>query len=160
MSSTNTTTTCQEAAMITGLGVATVWVLDQDRAKDFFVDKLGMEVRDDLTLGEGGMRWVTVGAKDQPDLMLTLMVPGPPTHDPETAEQIKALIAKGALGAGAFTTDDCEGDYRAMKARGVNFLQEPQKRPYGVEAIFRDDFGNWFSLTQPSAELDESVGWS
>lgn len=145
--------------MITGLGVATVWVLDQDAAKRFFVDKLGLEPRDDLTLGEGGMRWVTVGAKDQPELMLTLMVPGPPSHDPESAAQIKALIAKGALGAGAFTTTDCEGDYRTLSERGVNFVQEPQKRPYGVEAIFRDDDGNWFSLTQPYAQLDGNVDW-
>lgn len=146
--------------MITALGVATVWVLDQDSAKEFFTDKLGLELREDMTLGEGGMRWVTVGAKDQPDLKLTLMVPGAPTHDPESAEQIKSLIAKGVLGAGAFNTSDCEGDYRALSARGVTFLQEPQRRPYGIEALFRDDSGNWFSLTQPFAELDESADWT
>jgi catechol 2,3-dioxygenase-like lactoylglutathione lyase family enzyme len=149
-----------EAAMITGLGVATVWVLDQDSALRFFTEKLGLELRSDTTLGEGGMRWVTVGAKDQPELMLTLMVPGPPSLDAEAAEQLRALVAKGVLGAGVFTTDDCEGDYRELKARGVEFLQEPQKRPYGVEALFRDDSGNWFSLTQPHSKLDESADWS
>ncbi|SEF54996.1 Catechol 2,3-dioxygenase [Thermomonospora echinospora] len=146
--------------MITGVGVTTVWVLDQDRAKEFFVGKLGMELRDDVTMGEGGMRWLTVGAKDQPDLMLTLMVPGPPAQDPESAEQLKALLAKGVLGAAVFTTTDCEGDYRELKERGVTFLQEPQRRPYGVEAIFRDDFGNWYSLTQRFAEPDESTAWN
>jgi hypothetical protein len=145
--------------MIKCLGVTTVWCLDQDKAKAFFIDKLGLEARDDLTMGEGGMRWVTVGAKDQPELVLTLMVPGPPTLDAESAEQLKALIAKGVLGAGAFTTDDCQGDFRTFSSRGVQFIQEPQHRPYGIEAIFRDDAGNWYSLTQPHAKLDESADW-
>jgi hypothetical protein len=87
-------------------------------------------------MDEGGMRWLTVGAKDRPGLELTLMVPGPPALDPESAEQLKALVAKGVLGAGVFTTDDIHADYEAMKARGVEFLQEPKERPYGVEAIF------------------------
>ena len=145
--------------MITGLGLATVWVLDQDSAKEFFTEKLGLELKNDMTLGDGGMRWVTVAAKQQPELELTLMVPGPPTLDPESAEQLKALVAKGVLGAGAFTTDDCEASYRDLSAKGVTFLQKPQKRPYGVEAIFRDDSGNWYSLTQPSEKLDLSVPW-
>ncbi len=145
--------------MITGLGVATVWVLDQDSAKDFFVNKLGLELRNDMTLGEGGMRWVTVGAKNQPGLQLTLMVPGPPTHDPESAAQLKALIGKGVMGAGAFNTDDCRAAYRELAGRGVSFIQGPQERPYGIEAIFRDDSGNWYSLTQPSEQLDEAVDW-
>ena len=146
--------------MITGLGLATVWVLDQDSAKEFFTEKLGLELKNDMTLGEGGMRWVTVAAKDQPDLELTLMVPGPPSLDQESAEQLKALIAKGVLGAGAFTTDDCHAAHRELSGRGVTFLQEPQKRPYGVEAIFRDDSGNWYSLTERSDRLDESLPWS
>ncbi|RBQ15699.1 VOC family protein [Spongiactinospora rosea] len=145
--------------MIKGMGISTVWVLDQDSAKDFFTDKLGLEVRTDMTLGEGGMRWITVGAKDQPDLQITLMAIGRSAQDPESAEQLRSLVAKGVLGAGAFTTDDCEGDYKRLSAKGVTFLQEPQKRPYGIEAIFRDDSGNWFSLTQQFAELDESAGW-
>ncbi|TDD31812.1 VOC family protein [Actinomadura sp. KC06] len=145
--------------MITKLGLATVWVLDQDAAKAFFTEKLGLEVRDDMTLGEGGMRWVTLGAKQQPDLSLALMVPGPPTMDPGSAEQMKALIAKGVLGAGAFTTDDCQGDYERLSAQGVEFVHAPEKRPYGIEAVFRDDSGCWYSLTQPFEKLDETASW-
>jgi catechol 2,3-dioxygenase-like lactoylglutathione lyase family enzyme len=145
--------------VITNLGLATVWVLDQDSAKEFYTKKLGLELRNDMRMGDDGPRWVTVGAKGRPELDLTLMVPGPPALDPESAEQLKALIAKGVMGAGAFTTDDCEGDYRTFSARGVEFLQEPQRRPYGIEAIFRDDSGNWYSLTQRFDELDESADW-
>lgn len=139
--------------------MATVWVLDQDSAKRFFTEKLGLEERYDFTMGEGGMRWVTVSAKGQPDLQLTLMVPGPPMLDPESAESLKALIAKGVMGAGAFTTDDCHGDYTRLSEKGVEFVQPPKRRPYGIEAIFRDDSGNWYSLTEPFAKLDESAGW-
>ena len=146
--------------MITKLGLATVWVLDQESAKKFFTEKVGLEVRDDMTLGEGGMRWLTLGAKEQPDLSLALMVPGPPSIDPDSAAQMRALIAKGVLGAGAFTTDDCQADYEAMSAKGVEFVQKPEKRPYGIEAVFRDDSGNWYSLTQPFEKLDESVPWN
>lgn len=135
--------------MIKKFGIATVWVLDQESAKAFYTEKLGLELRNDITMGEGGMRWVTVGPKDQPDLTLTLMLPGTPTQDPESAEQLRALVAKGLLGAGVFQTDDCHASYRELSARGVEFVQEPAERPYGIEAIFRDDSGNWFSLTQP-----------
>jgi hypothetical protein len=88
------------------------------------------------------------------------MVPGPPSLDPESAEQLRALVAKGVLGAGAFTTDDCHSDYRELSGRGVEFIQEPQDRPYGIEAIFRDNSGNWYSLTQPHDQLDETADWS
>ncbi|MFJ6085983.1 VOC family protein [Streptomyces sp. NPDC092369] len=147
--------------MIKGLKISTVWVLDQDRAKEFYTGKLGLEVRSDMTLGEGGMRWLTVGAEDQPDVDLTLMVPGPPAMDPESAEMVRKLVAKGVLGAGALTTDDIHGDYKRLKDRGVEFLQEPQERPYGIEAVFRDDSGNWFSFTQPrEGDLDLSKDWA
>ena len=146
--------------MIKGLSIANVWVLDHDRAKAFYTEKLGLEVRVDMTMGEGGMRWLTVGAEDQPDLELTLMVPGPPALDPESAEQLKALVAKGVLGAGVFATDDIHADYKAMKERGVEFLQEPKERPYGIEAIFRDDSGNWFSFTQRHTDIDLSKEWA
>ncbi|MFE7234963.1 VOC family protein [Streptomyces sp. NPDC057596] len=146
--------------MIKGLSIANVWVLDHDRARAFYTEKLGLEVRVDMTMGEAGMRWLTVGAKDQPDLELTLMVPAPPALDSESAEELKKLIAKGVLGAGVFATDDIHADYRAMKARGVEFLQEPQERPYGTEAIFRDDSGNWFSFTQRREQLDLDKDWS
>jgi catechol 2,3-dioxygenase-like lactoylglutathione lyase family enzyme len=146
--------------MIKGIVITTVWVLDQDRAKEFYTEKLGLEVRTDMTMGEGGMRWLTVGAKDQPDVELTLMVPGPPGLDPESAEAMKKLISKGVLGAGVLATDDVYADYETLKSRGVEFLQEPQERPYGVEAIFRDDSGNWFSFTQRREQLDLAKEWS
>ncbi|MEV7426147.1 MULTISPECIES: VOC family protein [unclassified Streptomyces] len=148
--------------MIKGLSIAAVWVLDHDRAKEFYTEKLGLELRADMTLGEGGMRWVTVGAPDQPDLMLTLMVPGAPAMDEESAAEVRKLIAKGVLGAGALATDDVHGDYERLRARGVEFVQPPQERPYGTEAILRDDSGNWFSFTQrrESDDLDLTREWA
>ena len=147
--------------MIKGLVISTVWVLDQNRAKEFYTEKLGLEVRTDMTLGEGGMRWLTVGAKDQPDVVLTLMVPGGPGMDEESAEAVRKLVAKGVLGAGVLATDDVHGDYERLRARGVEFLQPPQERPYGTEAILRDDSGNWFSFTQPrEGDLDLEKEWA
>jgi catechol 2,3-dioxygenase-like lactoylglutathione lyase family enzyme len=140
--------------MIQGLGITTVWTFDQQRTKAFFTEKLDFEVRDDISMGD--MKWVTVGAKNQPGVALTLMSPDGPGLDPESAEALKKLVGKGVLGAGAFTTDDCRGDYATFKARGVEFLQEPKERPYGIEAIFRDDSGNWYSLTERNEELDFS----
>ncbi|GCD43896.1 VOC family protein [Streptomyces paromomycinus] len=146
--------------MIKGLAITTVWVLDQDRAKEFYTQKLGLEVRTDMRMGgEDGMRWLTVGAEDQPGVELTLMVPGPPGMDPESGEHLKQLVSKGLMGAGVLATDDVKADYAALKAKGVEFLQEPQERPYGTEAIFRDDSGNWFSLTQRSEQLDLGKDW-
>ncbi|MFF9023994.1 VOC family protein [Streptomyces eurythermus] len=140
--------------MIKGLAISTVWTTDQQRTKAFFTEKLDFEVRTELALGD--MRWITVGAKDQPGVELALMSLDGPGLDPESAEAMKKLVAKGALGAGAFHTDDCRGDYERFRARGVEFVQEPKERPYGIEAIFRDDNGNWYSLTERSAELDFS----
>jgi catechol 2,3-dioxygenase-like lactoylglutathione lyase family enzyme len=145
--------------MITGIAIATVWVLDQDSAKAFYTEKLGFELRTDSQMGPGA-RWITVGAKGQPDVELTLMVPGPPALDPESAEQLKGLVAKGVLGAGVMRTDDCRATYKELAAKGVEFVQEPAERPYGVEALFRDDSGNWFSLTQRRHHLDESLPWA
>ncbi|MFE4856319.1 VOC family protein [Streptomyces sp. NPDC056670] len=147
--------------MIKGLAIATIWVLDQDRAKEFYTEKLGLEVRTDMSFGDGGMRWLTVGAKDQPEVELTLMVPGPPAMDAESAEALRTLVSKGMLGAGVLATDDIHGDYATLKARGVQFLQEPKERPYGTEAIFRDDSGNWFSFTQRrEGDLDLDKDWA
>ncbi|MGW6455293.1 VOC family protein [Streptomyces sp. NPDC055078] len=143
--------------MIKGLGISTVWTLDQERTKTFFTDKLGFEVRSDLSMGD--MRWITVGAKDQPEVELALMSPDN-TTDPESAQALKTLISKGVLGAGAFRTDDCRGDYESFTSKGVEFVQEPQERPYGIEAIFRDDNGNWYSLTERNAELDFTKSWA
>ncbi|GGR92943.1 MULTISPECIES: VOC family protein [Streptomyces] len=140
--------------MIKGLAISTVWTTDQQRTKAFFTEKLDFEVRTELALGD--MRWITVGAKDQPGVELALMSLDGPGLDPESAEAMKKLVAKGALGADAFHTDDCRGDYERFRARGVEFVQEPKERPYGIEAIFRDDNGNWYSLTERGAELDFS----
>ncbi|KIF76018.1 glyoxalase [Streptomyces sp. 150FB] len=146
--------------MIKGLAISTVWVLDHDRAKEFYTKKLGLELRADMTLGDGGMRWLTVGAKDQPEVMLTLMEPGAPMMDEESAQAVRTLVAKGVLGAGALATDDVHADYEALKARGVEFVQPPEERPYGIEAILRDDSGNVFSFTQPrEGGLDLDKEW-
>jgi catechol 2,3-dioxygenase-like lactoylglutathione lyase family enzyme len=132
--------------MITGLSHATVYVLDQDSAKAFYTEKLGFELRQDVTMD--GFRWLTVGSKSQPELEIILAKVGPPMFDPETAEQIRALVAKGVLGAGVMRTADCRATFAELSAKGVTFVQEPAERPYGTEAIFRDDSGNWFSLSQ------------
>ena len=141
--------------MITGLGITTVWTFDQDRTKAFFTEKLGFEVRSEVPLGD--MRWLTVGAKAQPDVELALMSLDGPGLDAESSQALKKLVGKGVIGAGAFRTDYCRGDYETFRARGVEFVQEPQERPYGIEAIFRDDNGNWYSLTERSEELDPVV---
>lgn len=139
--------------MITGLSHATVFVLDQDSAKAFYTEKLGFEVRTDFTMQEefegagAGFRWLTVGAPEQPgvELVLSDCRMG---HDPSSADAIRALVAKGAFGVGVLRTKDCHAAYAEMSAKGVEFVQEPAERPYGIEAVFRDDSGNWFSLTQ------------
>ncbi|GLP65991.1 MULTISPECIES: VOC family protein [unclassified Streptomyces] len=144
--------------MIQGLGITTVWTFDQQRTKAFFTEKLDFEVRSEVSMGE--MTWVTVGAKEQEGVELALMSLDGPGLDPESAEALKKLVGKGVMGAGAFRTDDCRGDYETFRARGVEFIQEPQERPYGIEAIFRDDNGNWYSLTQRNEELDFSKDWA
>jgi catechol 2,3-dioxygenase-like lactoylglutathione lyase family enzyme len=132
--------------MIKRVSNVAVYVLDQDRALKFYTEVLGFEVRSDSSLD--GFRWLTVGPTDQPDLALLITVPAPPMFAPDDAQTMQALIAKGALSGGVLETDDCRATYQDLKARGVTFLQEPAERPYGVEAVFRDDSGNWFSLTQ------------
>ena len=135
--------------MIRKLNHVNVFVLDQDRAKQFYTEVLGLEVRSDSVLD--GFRWLTVGPKDQPDLGILLAYPAPPMFSDEDAETVRALVAKGSLGGGVFETDDCRKTFEELSAKGVTFLQEPAERPYGIEALFRDDSGNWFSLTQSKA---------
>ena len=127
-----------------------VFVLDQDRAKDFYTNALGFEVRTDVNMD--GFRWLTVGPKGQPDLNILLARPAPPMFSEEDAELLRGLVAKGSMGGGVIETDDCRATCEQLKARGVAFLQEPAERPYGIEALFRDDSGNWFSLTQRSKQ--------
>jgi predicted enzyme related to lactoylglutathione lyase len=139
--------------MITRMSHNRLYVLDQDSAKAFYTDKLGFEVRNDVDMGDGsdsggdGIRWLTVGPPDQPDVEL-ILADCRMGHDQQTAEQMRALVAKGALGAAVFATDDCHKTFRELAERGVMFLSEPAERPYGIEAVFRDDSGNWFSLTE------------
>lgn len=132
--------------MIRALSHATIYVNDQDEALEFYTKKLGFEVRTDARMDN--FRWLTVGPKDQKDLELVLMKPGGMIDD-ETRKTLEELIAKGAMGAGVFRTADCRATYEELKARGVEFRGEPAERPYGIEAVFRDNSGNWFSLTQP-----------
>ena len=132
--------------MITKLSHVNVFVLDQDRAKKFYTETLGFEVRNDAVLD--GFRWLTVGPKSQPDMNILLARPAPPMFSEEDAESLRKLIAKGSMAGGVIETDDCRRTYEDLKKKGVTFLQEPAERPYGIEALFRDDSGNWFSLTQ------------
>jgi catechol 2,3-dioxygenase-like lactoylglutathione lyase family enzyme len=132
--------------MITALSHTTIWVLDQDEALEFYTQKLGFEVGTDAAMDD--FRRLTVTPPKRPDHELVLLVPGPPMMDEQSAEQVKALVAKGALGAGAFETDDCRATYEELTGRGVTFLTEPTERFYGIEATFRDNSGNWFSMTQ------------
>ena len=134
------------------LSTAQLWVHDQDEALDFYTKKLGMEVRSDVTLAEmGNFRWLTVGPAGQPDVAITLMaIPGPPVMDADTAEQVSNLMAKGFAGTIFLTTDDVHADYEQLKARGVEFSEAPEERPYGIDSGFRDPSGNSFRLTQVS----------
>jgi catechol 2,3-dioxygenase-like lactoylglutathione lyase family enzyme len=129
---------------------AQVWVHDQDEALAFYTEKLGMEVRADVTVPEmGNFRWLTVGPGGQPDFAIVLMaVPGPPVVDDATAEEIRALTAKGFATTVFLTTDDCQASYEELRARGVEFTETPEQRPYGIDAGFRDPSGNSFRLTQ------------
>jgi catechol 2,3-dioxygenase-like lactoylglutathione lyase family enzyme len=134
---------------------AQLWVHDQDEALAFYTDKLGWEVRSDVTMPEmGGFRWLTVGPVGQPDFSVCLMaIPGPPVFDAETSQQVRELMAKGAAGTVFLTTDDVRASYEELKGRGVEFTEEPEERPYGIDSGFRDPSGNAFRLTQ----VDESV---
>jgi predicted enzyme related to lactoylglutathione lyase len=129
---------------------AQLWVHDQDEALAFYTQKLGWEVRADVTLPEmGDFRWLTVGPAGQEGIGVVLMaIPGPPVFDTETSEQVKELMAKGAAGTVFLTTDDCRASYEELKGRGVEFIDQPEERPYGIDAGFRDPSGNHLRLTQ------------
>ena len=132
------------------IATAQLWVHDQDEALAFYTEKLGMEVRSDVTLPEmGDFRWLTVGPADQPDFSIVLMaVPGPPVMDPDTRAQVLELAAKGFAGTVFLTTDDVQAAYEELKGRGVEFTEAPEERPYGIDSGFRDPSGNSLRLTQ------------
>jgi predicted enzyme related to lactoylglutathione lyase len=132
------------------LSTAQLWVDDQDEALAFYTDKVGLEVRSDVTLPElGDFRWLTVGPPNQPDIAIVLMaIPGPPVMDAETAEQVRSLMSKGFAGTIFLTTEDCQASYEELKGRGVEFSEEPSEYPYGIDSAFRDPSGNNIRLTQ------------
>jgi predicted enzyme related to lactoylglutathione lyase len=134
---------------------AQLWVHDQDEALAFYTEKVGFEVKADVTLPEmGDFRWLTVGPPSQPDVSVVLMaIPGPPVMDPETAGQVSDLMAKGFAGTVFLTTDDCQASYDELKGRGVEFSETPEERPYGIDAGFRDPSGNSIRLTQVTVPL-------
>ncbi|MFZ1154885.1 MAG: VOC family protein [Solirubrobacteraceae bacterium] len=129
---------------------AHLWVNDQEEALEFYTKKVGFEVRMDATLPEmGDFRWLTVGPAGQPDIAIVLMaIPGPPVMDAETAEEVRNLMSKGFAGTVFLTTDDCRASYEQLKARGVEFTEAPEDRPYGIDAGFRDPSGNGVRITQ------------
>ena len=129
---------------------AQLWVHDQDEALAFYTEKVGMEVRADVTVPElGDFRWLTVGLPGQDDPSIVLMaIPGPPVMDSETAQQVKTLMGKGFAGTIFLTTDDCQASYEELKRRGVDFTEQPEERPYGIDSAFRDPSGNHSRLTQ------------
>ena len=132
------------------LSTTQLWVHDQDEALAFYTEKLGFEVRMDVTMAEmGNFRWLTVGPVGQPDIAIVLMaIPGPPVMDTETAEQVRTLMAKGFAGTVFLTTDDCHAAHDELASRGVEFVEQPEERPYGIDSAFRDPSGNNIRLTQ------------
>jgi predicted enzyme related to lactoylglutathione lyase len=136
--------------MLKQLTYTQVWVHDQDEALAFYTEKLGMELREDVTVPEmGNFRWLSVGVPGQADVAITLMaIPGPPVFDEDTRAQIQALLAKGASSGLFFATDDCRATYEELKGRGVEFDQEPTEQPYGIDAGFRDPSGNHMRMME------------
>jgi len=129
---------------------AQLWVHDQEEALAFYTEKVGMEVRADVTLPEmGDFRWLTVGPTGQEDVSIVLMaIPGAPVMDEETGGQVRELMAKGFAGTVFLTTDDCQASYEELKARGVEFTEAPEERPYGIDSGFRDPSGNNLRLAE------------
>ncbi|WP_088317276.1 VOC family protein [Kineosporia sp. R_H_3] len=133
--------------MITNISLVTVYCLDQDETRDFYVDVLGFLPNTDVTMGEG-FRWVTVSHPSQPEMQVTLMTPGPPLSE-EAAAFYRRQLEAGEMGGLGLKVDDCRKTYEDLVAKGVTFLQEPADRPYGVEAVMRDNTGNWLVLVEP-----------
>ncbi|HEX9545884.1 MAG TPA: VOC family protein [Acidimicrobiales bacterium] len=135
--------------MIT-IGNCQLWVHDQEEALAFWTKKVGMEVRVDVSLPElGNFRWLTVGPTAQPDVAIVLMeIPGPPVMDAATADQVRDLMAKGFAGTVFLVTDNCQAAYEELSARGVEFTEKPEQRPYGIDCSFRDPSGNSIRLTE------------
>src|SRR5882757_8160344 len=140
--------------MITKISHVSLFVLDQQKAYDFYVTTLGFKVNTDVTM-DNGFRWLTLTPPEQPDLEIALLSPlteGAMGYDQETRNAFRVLLEKGALGAGVLHTPDCRATYEELKAKGVQFKGEPKEQFYGIEAIITDGQGNWFSMTQPTGK--------
>lgn len=136
--------------MLKRLTHVNLWVRDKDEALAFYTQKVGFELRDDVTVPEfGGYRYLTVGPPLQPEVRFVLGVPGAPVHDPDTAATINELVAKGAMTGLSFDVDDCSATFAELKGRGVEFIQEPNRLPWGIDAAFRDPSGNHIRMVQP-----------
>ena len=136
--------------MLKSLTNVTIWVHDQDEALAFYTEKLGLELRDDVTVPElNNFRWLTVGIPGQDVAVSLVAIPGPPVFDEDTRAQILNLMAKGAAGGLIFSTDNCQASYEELKTKGVEFQQEPSEQPYGIDAGFRDPSGNSARMLQP-----------
>src|SRR3954447_25157585 len=133
--------------MINNISLFTLYVTDQEASKSFYVDVLGFEVRNDVSMGPD-FRWLTVGHPSQPELEVTLMTPGPPL-DEGMADAVRRALAGGSMGGFGLHTDDCQKTYEELSGKGVEFVQPPSERPYGVEAVMRDNSGNWLVLVEP-----------
>ncbi|WP_225731561.1 MULTISPECIES: VOC family protein [unclassified Nocardia] len=133
---------------ITNVSLTTIYVTDQDAAKQWYIEKLGFVEHTDITMGDNGFRWVTVVLPNHPELEVTLMIPGPPL-DENYAEAIRRALANGTNGALGLRTDNCKKTFDELTAKGVEAIQPPAERPYGTEAIIRDNSGNWLVLVEP-----------
>jgi len=133
--------------MITNISLVTLYVTDQDEAKKFYVDVLGFVEKNDISMGDG-FRWVTIGHPDQPELEVTLMLPGPPL-DEDMSAAVRRALASGSMGGIGLNTNDCQQAFEELSGKGVHFVQPPSERPYGVEAVMRDNSGNWLVLVEP-----------
>lgn len=133
--------------MITKLSHITLMVRDQSQAYDAYVNKLGFKVKTDMTM-ENGFRWLTVSPPGQPDVEIVLSEPVEPMFSPDMIPHVRALLDRDAMGGGVWETEDCQTTYEDLKNRGIEFLKPPTKEFYGIEALFRDGCGNWFSLTE------------
>ncbi|WDZ86723.1 VOC family protein [Micromonospora cathayae] len=142
--------------MITNISLTSVYVQDIDAAKKFYLEVLGFVEGTDLTLGEG-YRWCTVKHPSQPELEVHLTVPGPP-YSPQTAEAIRRSLNEGGMFALGLRVDDCRRTYQELSAKGVEFINTPEDRPYGVEAVARDNSGNWLVLVEPREFTPDDFG--
>ena len=141
--------------MITNISLITLYVTDQEESKKFYTEMLGFVVETDITMGEG-FRWLTVMHPDHPELEVTLMVPGPPL-DADLATAVSRALANGTMGGFGLRTDDCRKSYAELVAKGVDFVHPPADRPYGVEAVIRDNSGNWLVLVENKPYTGEDV---